>query len=115
MDTSSFEQYLQAIAACDVIVLNHPANGYEYRASGLIADAAAAQVPVVVRNLPLLRHQVLHPEAIGECFEKGAEIPECIGRVSDRLARKEYDFETYNKARSAEALAQQLDELCKAM
>jgi len=112
VDTDGFENYLKSIAACDVILLNHPALGYEYRASGLIADAAAARVPVVVRNLPVLRHQALQPACVGECFDDLSNIPQCIERVSDRLTRKEYDFETYNSARSAKALARKLDQIC---
>ncbi|MCK5921695.1 MAG: hypothetical protein KAG66_12190, partial [Methylococcales bacterium] len=113
VDTASAEGYRETIMECDMLLLNHPAGGYEYRASGLVADAATAHVPVVVCNLPMLRHQVSQPVHIGECFNDLSEIPECIGRVSARLANKEYDFETYNQARSAQALARQLDEICE--
>ena len=115
VDTSSFEQYLQAIAACDVVVLNHPSSGYEYRASGLIADAAAAQVPVVVRNLPMLRHQVLQPGCVGECFDELSEIDAMIERISTRLANGKYDFASYGNDRSASGLSHELDEICNAM
>lgn len=112
VDTASVERYRKTIMECDVLLLNHPVGGYEYRASGLIADAATAQVPVVVCNLPMLHHQVSQPACIGECFEMLSEIPECIDRVSERLVRNEYDFEVYNNARSAQALARRLDQLC---
>lgn len=114
VDTSSFEQYLQAVAECDVIILNHPADGYEYRASGLIADAAAAQVPVVVRNLPVLCHQVLQPECVGEYFDELSEIDATIARLSARLANGAYDFASYSNGRSASGLAHELDEICNA-
>lgn len=114
VDTASSEGYRKTIMDCDALLLNHPAGGYEYRASGLVADAATAHVPVVACNLPMLRHQVEQPARIGECFEKLSEIPECIERLSAKLANREYDFETYNNARSAEALARQLDQLCNA-
>ncbi len=115
VDTASAEGYRKTIMGCDVLLLNHPPGGYEYRASGLVADAATAHVPVVVCNLPMLHHQVSQPACIGECFETLSEIPECIDRLSDRLANGEYDFETYNNARSAQALARQLDQICNAM
>lgn len=115
VDTSSSGQYLQSIAECDAILLNHPASGYEYRASGLIADAAAACVPVVVRNLPVLRHQALLPDCVGECFDELSGIPECIERVSGRLADGEYGFASYARSRSAQQLARELDEICNAM
>lgn len=113
VDTASTEGYLQAIAGCDVVVLNHPITGYEYRASGLIADAAAAHVPVVVRNLPTLHSQVTAPTRIGECFDQLADLPDCIARVSTRLAADEYDFSAYINKRTAQELANQLDELCQ--
>lgn len=112
VDTRSANDYLTAIAQCDVVVLNHPTAGYEYRASGLIADAAAAQVPVVVRNLPVLRHQIQQPVSIGECFDTLSDLPDCFQRVSNQLENGSYDFATYNKARSAKELAQKLNQLC---
>lgn len=114
VDTASAEGYRKTIAECDVLLLNHPAGGYEYRASGLVADAASAHVPVVVCNLPMLHHQISQPACIGECFGKLSDVPECIERVSIKLDRKEYEFETYNNARSAQALARQLDQICNA-
>lgn len=113
VDTSTSDQYLQAITDCDVVVLNHPPAGYEYRASGLIADAAAAHVPVVVRNLPVLRSQTTTPTRIGECFDALADIPVCIDRVTTQLESGKYDFATYNNTRTAQHLADQLDELCR--
>ncbi|MCF7818252.1 MAG: hypothetical protein K9M54_10255 [Kiritimatiellales bacterium] len=112
VDTSNHKNYIKAIAECDVVVLNHPSEGYEYRASGLIADAAAAHVPVVVRNLPVLNHQILQPVCIGECFDDPADIHNCIKRVSVKLAAGGYDFSTYGKERSAQGLADQLDRIC---
>lgn len=104
VDTSRLEDYQRTIASCDVIVLNHPADHYSCRASGLIADAAAADVPVVVRNLILLRHQIEVPVRVGECFNDEAEIPDCIERVSDGLSRSKYDFNAYRESRSGPVL-----------
>lgn len=115
VDSGNSENYLKSIAACDVVLLNHPASGYEHRASGLIADAAAAHVPVVVRDLTVLRSQSQHPVCIGEYFSHLSDIPVCIERVSAKLSRGKYDFETYNSARSAQALAWQLDQICNAI
>jgi glycosyltransferase involved in cell wall biosynthesis len=114
VDTASGEGYRKAIMECDVVLLNHPASGYEYRASGLIADAATAHVPVVVCNLPMLRHQVSQPACVGECFDALADIPDCIERISVRLARGEYDFVAYNTGRSTQGVANRLDRICTA-
>ena len=112
VDTTRHEDYQKAIAQCDVIVLNHPSEHYSCRASGLVADAAAAHVPVVVRNLPMLRHQIEVPVSIGECFDDIAQVPECIERISARLSSEAYDFKAYREGRDVPALAQQLMEMC---
>jgi glycosyltransferase involved in cell wall biosynthesis len=113
VDSSSSEDYMRIISECDVVTMNHPVEGYEYRASGLIADAAAADVPVVVRNLSMLKHQISEPVCIGECFNKLLELPSCIERVSKKLSKGEYDFTTYRNGRSVEVLAQRLTEIFK--
>ena len=113
VDTSTSDQYLKAIADCDVVVLSHPSAGYEYRASGLIADAAAAHVPIVVRNLPVLSRQTTQPKRIGECFDQLADVPDCLDQVSSRLAAGAYDFASYNRKRTAQELAGQLDGICR--
>jgi glycosyltransferase involved in cell wall biosynthesis len=110
-DTSGFDAYLQAIAECDVVVLNHPAEGYEHRASGLVADAAAAHVPVAVRNLPMLSSQVQVPVCIGETFGGLSEIPACIERIVHGLGQNKYRFGEYKDARSGRALAERLAEI----
>ncbi len=110
-DTSDFGDYFKTIAECSVVVLNHPGAGYEYRASGLIADAAAVHVPVIVRDLPLLASQVNEPVCIGETFTNLAELPDCIERVRQRLASKGYDFDAYKDARSGARLAERLEEV----
>ena len=112
VDTTSATAYHQALADCDVVLLNHPAEGYTYRASGLIADAAAAHVPVIVRKLPMLRHQVEWPVRVGRCFERLEEIPQRLQDVSEDLKAGGYDFEAYRAARSGAALTERMRELC---
>ena len=111
VDTSGFEVYQKTIADCDVVVLNHPSKGYEYRASGLIADAAAAHVPVIVRDLPVLRCQINEPVCIGETFDELSFLSACIERVSKKLQDDDYDFQAYQRGRSAEVLAEYLTEI----
>lgn len=111
MDTTRFDDYLKVIAECDVIVLNHSAAGYEYRASGLIADAAAAHVPVVIRRLPTIEHQIEFPCRIGETYGQLSELQDCIVRVADKLANEGYAFPEYKRARSGEKLSGMLTEI----
>ena len=106
IDTSGAKAYEEAMVACDVILLNHPPAAYQFRASGLIADAAAARVPVLARETPLLRQQIEHPVPIGRCFQNLRELPEQLEKISTELENDSYDFEAYQKARSTEALTE---------
>ena len=111
IDTSDFDDYRTTIANCDVIIVNQPEEGYMYRASGLVADAAAAHVPVVARGLPVIGSQVNNPVCIGETFVNPSEIDGCIERVSERLRRGGYDFSRYEEARSVRELTSQLSDI----
>ena len=108
-NTAGPHAYRDALLGCDVIVLNHPASGYQFRASGLIADAAAAHVPVVVRRLPVLEAQISRPVRIGECFDDLSGLEDALGKVDVNLRGGVYKFEEYIQARSAQELAKILD------
>lgn len=108
VDTASPADYRQAVAACDVIVLNHPASGYEFRASGLIADAAAAQVPVIVPELPVLEAQISLPVSVGECFKTSGRLADAFMKTDQNLRAGTYRFEDYARARTPAALAERL-------
>lgn len=108
VDTASPSAYRQAVAACDVIVLNHPASGYEFRASGLIADAAAAQVPVIVPELPVLEAQISRPVSVGECFTAPGRLADAFMKTDQNLRAGMYRFEDYARARTPAALAELL-------
>lgn len=108
VDTASPDIYRQALAACDVIVLNHPSAGYEFRASGLIADAAAAQVPVIVPELPVLAAQISRPVAVGEWFKTPSCLADALMKADQNLRAGRYRFEDYAQARTPAALAERL-------
>jgi glycosyltransferase involved in cell wall biosynthesis len=111
LDTSSAEAYQQAVAGCDLIVLNHAEKEYLWRASGLIADAVSARVPVLVRNLPVLSAQCLDPVPVGACFRGLSELPEYVEVVSNGLKEGKYDFSTYQTARSGLEIAHYLEQI----
>ena len=111
-DSQDATDYQKAISDCDVVVLNHPTKGYEYRASGLIADAAAAHVPVVVRRLPLMEKQISFPKPVGVSFTSLNELPACLEQVDQGLKADTFLFADYAQARSAQALAKQLEKIC---
>ena len=111
VDTGSFEAYQQAIAACDVVVLNHAKKEYGWRPSGLIADAASARVPVLARGLPVLSVQLSEPVILGACFQELSDLSTCIEAISETLKNGGYDFSAYQVARSGSSLARYLEEI----
>ena len=107
VDTSTEEAYRELISQCDVLVFNQRSDGYFYRASGPIADAAACGTAVVAPDFPMLGKQVA---GIGEVFQSLEKMPEAVRRAIEKMRNGEYDFETYCAARSAQAIAKLLDD-----
>ncbi len=111
-DTSGREDYFSTLAECDVVLLCYPEDGYRFRASGIIADAASCGTPVLVPRLPVLEHQVSSPAPVGACYSAFDEIPACL----ERMRNIDYAeaLSAYAEGRSADALALRLDKLMEA-
>lgn len=109
VDTSSTEVYFRTLAGCDVLVLSCPAEAYRFRASGLIADAAACGTAVVAPDFPTLGKQAA---GIGEVFQCLEEMPSAVERAVETMRSGGYGFASYCAARSAERIASMLDEFC---
>lgn len=107
-DTSRSDAYWNVLSECDAVVLNHPAAGYQFRASGLIADAAASRVPAVVRSLPVLESQISRPVRIGESFTDLNGLEDVLKKMNQNLCNGAYRFDEYIQARSAATLAEML-------
>jgi glycosyltransferase involved in cell wall biosynthesis len=113
VDTASPEDYRAMLSRCDVLVQNGEHDSYFYRASGPLADAAASGAAVVVPDFPLLRHQALFPVPVGEVFGSPDGMPEAVKRAVAKALAGQYDFQTYCEARSAQAVADRLDEFSR--
>ena len=109
LNTASDESYRRMLAQCDVLVQNGARDSYFYRVSGPVADAAACGTAVVVPDFPLLRHQISSPVPVGEVFQCLEKLPEAVRTAVAKARTGEYDFRAYCDARSAQALADQLD------
>ncbi len=107
VNTSTEKAYSELISRCDVLVFNNRSDGYFYRASGPVADAAASGTAVVVPDFPILGKQV---EGIGEVFQTLEKMPSVVQRALEKVRNSEYDFETYCAGRSAKAIAKKLDD-----
>ncbi len=105
--TATDAEYHQMLSRCDVLVLNGEKESYFYRASGPVADAAAAGTAVVAPDFPIIGKQVA---GIGEVFQPLEKMPEAVRRAVAAGSSGAYDFKAYCHARSEEALADCLDE-----
>lgn len=110
-DTSNYEDYLDVLSSCNVVVLNYSRDAYYFRHSGVIADAISNDVAVVCPDFPLLASQISVPEVVGFTFQSVNDIPR---QVSNALAffdewRSQGVFEKHRNARSAASLASMLE------
>ena len=110
VNTTSDADYRRMLAQCDVLVQNGAQNSYFYRVSGPVADAAASGAAVVVPDFPLLRHQVFSPVPVGEVFQGLEKIPDEVRTAIAKARSGQYDFAVYCAARTAQAVADRLDE-----
>ncbi|GEM_PF-5121646 len=108
VDTSSPQAFDRAIRACDAVVLNYGRSQYENRASGLVSDAAARCVPVLVPDFPVLRHQVSSPVQVGEVFASTDEMEKGLLQIKSASEAGAYDFQTYIRERTVETCVQDL-------
>jgi hypothetical protein len=100
-DTTDFEDFDKAIQSCRIIYFPYAEELYRYRASGLLTDAVRNQVPVLVPDYPMLRHQVETPVKIGYVHRQDETFSHALARMFDET----YDFDGYARERSVGALA----------
>ncbi len=110
-DTSDLMDYYAALAECDVVLLSYTSDGYRFRASGLVADAAACGAAVLVPNFPTIRHQAEFPVPIGRCYGTMAEVPSLLNDMSSRIDVYKNAIMEYVAHRSGAALSETLEGL----
>ncbi len=114
LDTRKDEDYYNAICSCDILLLNYQKDSYEYRASGLIADAASCRTAIIIpAALPVLYNQLTEPCPVGEIFINFDELPNVISKTIKKLKLNEYNFSVYHNGRNSQALAEKMDDYCQ--
>jgi glycosyltransferase involved in cell wall biosynthesis len=109
VDTTRREDYLAALDRCDVVILNYRRERYQYRPSGVAADAMARGAAVVCPDFPLMRQQLSVPAPVGAVFESLADLPAAIARALALRATLPAALAAHQQARDATALARLLD------
>ena len=78
VDTTRREAYLAALDRCDLVILNYQRERYEYRPSGVAADALARGAAVVCPDFPLMRQQLTAPAVVGAVFEQLDDLERAV-------------------------------------
>jgi glycosyltransferase involved in cell wall biosynthesis len=109
VDTASRAAYLAALDGCDLVILNYQRERYEYRPSGVAADALARGAAVVCPDFPLMRRQLSVPAAVGAVFAGPGDLPAAIERALALRPTLPAALAAHQQARGAAALARLLD------
>lgn len=114
IDTTQREAYLAALDRCDLVILNYQRERYQYRPSGVAADALARGTAVVCPDFPLMREQLSTPAAVGAVFEGPDDLPAALARALALRPTLAAALAAHQRARDATALARLLDDFVAA-
>jgi len=114
LDTARREAYLAALDRSDLVILNYQRERYQYRPSGVAADALARGAAVVCPDFPLMRQQLSVPAAVGAVFAGPDDLPAAVERALALRPTLPAALAAHQQARDATALARRLDEFVAA-
>lgn len=106
LDTMGTDSFHQAMQRCRHLFLCYPRDDYEYRASGLLSDAVANQVSVLIPDYPVIRAQMEWPEPVGDVYSPDHHLfsyDPCINMLPDTSF-----FQKHYQQRSVDSLACEL-------
>jgi hypothetical protein len=109
VDTTRREAYLAALDRCDLVILNYQRERYEYRPSGVAADALARGAAVVCPDFPLMRQQLTAPAVVGAVFEQLEDLERAVTQALALRAQLPAALAKHQQARDAAAIARLLD------
>ena len=109
INTSKYEDYIDALARCDVAIVNYARDYYYYRSSGIINDAASLGTAVVCPNFPVLRRQVTEPVRVGALFDTAAGILPAINLALEIARTEPGNFALWAAHRRPEEFSRRID------
>ena len=109
VDTSDRAAYLATLDLCDVVILNYQRERYQYRPSGVAADALGRGAAVVCPDFPLMRRQLCAPAEVGAVFESQDELAAATLRALALRPTLAPALAAHRAARDPAALARLLD------
>lgn len=110
VDTSSYQAFLEALHACDVVVLPYDPVSYAYRVSGVLSEAVACGCAIVVPDIQSLRDQISQPALVGACYANGNSIVEAVKSAITLVRDSHFQdaIELHKRHRGQESLRQVL-------
>jgi glycosyltransferase involved in cell wall biosynthesis len=115
--TATQQLYVEFLSSVDVLVLPYPSTAYQFRVSGILADACACGTPVLATDLPAFRAQLTTPAVAGACLPEDDFV--CAEALRGALTTLRRDWKSFNlgaiantEARAPAALAWQLARAC---
>lgn len=108
LDTSTAEQYMQALESVDIVAMAFDRDSYYMRSSGLINDAVAAGCLVVVPDYPVFVTQLTVPCRVGRTYSDISQIGAAILLAAGDVREGRTDFECWRHYRDDEKLITEL-------
>lgn len=109
INTSKYEDYIEALARCDVAIVNYARDYYYYRSSGIINDAASLGTAVVCPNFPVFRRQLTEPVRVGALFDTTAGILPAINLALEIARTEPGNFALWAAHRRPEEFSRRID------
>jgi hypothetical protein len=106
VDTTLYAEYQLALSTINIIVLNYDINCYEFRSSGVVADAISHRIIPIVPNYPIMAHQVQKPNKVGMTFKSLDELDMAINEAVEFTTQiSTEDYAKYETSRNVDTIA----------
>lgn len=109
--TNSDDEYRDFLASIDISIQVFEKDEYFFRASGSVMDAICSGCHIICSDYPVIRHEVMWPNRVGtsfnDTFDLSRAMEEALGYIS---SSKKGDYEKHYRERSAERIAQYIDD-----
>jgi glycosyltransferase involved in cell wall biosynthesis len=109
VDTSSYEQYINALRGLDIVVLLYSREAYELRPSGVASEAIAEGVFVVARDTPVIGRQLSYPVVVGYGIDDSISLDVIVPELwRSYESAQTGQLAEYVSARGIEAVAEMI-------
>ncbi len=81
VNTTSYAAFLETLSRCDIVVLPYDERVYQYRCSGVFAEAVVLGCVIVAPDIPGVHEQINLPQAVGACYAGRAALEDAVLRA----------------------------------